>query len=48
MLNLTEQRSFQHEYNCTCGHNVTIFTDMKVRDNYKCRKCQSIMDRVLN
>jgi hypothetical protein len=25
---------------CKCGHELTIHTDMKVKDTYTCKKCK--------
>lgn len=37
-----------HIYVCECGHERVIFTDMKVRNTYPCRKCQSEMIKADN
>jgi len=32
-----------HVYQCSCGHELVIHTDLHVRETYTCRKCKSIM-----
>ena len=34
-----------YKYLCNCGHELTIHTDMKVKENIKCRKCKAIMTK---